>query len=268
MKNIVISIGCSFTEGVGCYNKVALKEFQKGNVSDAELLMKSYPNMLAGCIGTLIAKEMGYLYHYNYGRGGKSIKQQLDMFYKDCNKFDFFKENVFIYLGVTYPNRSSTFINGITKVIHESDIRSGEFYKEQKSELLNLDIISNQAVYINSLLNISILQNIPTIVDFMDYSKHNESIYRKVLLNENDYSNIKYVFKDRNMYLDKTDYAYCGHPNQYGYKKWAGWIFDEIEHMSVQIHKESNNVFCKSIDNNTKIELLNNNQFNIIQKHS
>jgi hypothetical protein len=147
-KKLLITMGCSFTEGVGCYDTSKMdelvfyallpKEQYKYQVNNFHEL--GWPNRLG--------KKLGYDKVINLGLGGSSISGQVKQFSEKYLDKDFSEYDVLLVWLLTDPSRISFYSNGEIKNIVSNS--NQPLYNEYVKILhdINLDTILEQIFYI------------------------------------------------------------------------------------------------------------------------
>lgn len=77
----LITLGCSFSEGVGCYDIELFNQY--GDIHNDEFQKRNNPNFLEGSIGRNLQKKFGFRDYHNYAHGGSSNKTQFLKFFQN-----------------------------------------------------------------------------------------------------------------------------------------------------------------------------------------
>lgn len=107
----IITIGCSFVQGVGVW----YEDKEKINQSNRDYHQKKYHvehmNLqLNNSIGSYLQNKLGYKKFYNFGISGTSIANQLRIWFE--NPIDVKDETVLVLLFGTYPTRMGQYLGG------------------------------------------------------------------------------------------------------------------------------------------------------------
>ena len=144
MKNVLITVGCSFTEGVGCYDYSSLNNKNPNDLSEKEF-QKYYQtqldNFLMGSWGTHLQKMLRYDLHINCGIGGSSNSHQIKNFMDTMDSWpDLSKSNVLVIWQMTYSHRFSFYHLGapITFGYDNNDINHSKHSNFIKEFIMNM----------------------------------------------------------------------------------------------------------------------------------
>lgn len=123
MKNnkVLITLGCSFTEGVGCYDYTGLSKKELDKLKelsfDSNFYGKNLDNFLYGSWGSQLQEMIGASTFYNFGKGGDSNSGQSKTFYDQIDKINLEGKEVLVVWLMTYPHRFSFYNEGIAQTI-------------------------------------------------------------------------------------------------------------------------------------------------------
>lgn len=247
-KRLLITLGCSFTEGVGCYEPSLLNE--KGEPLDKKISIHDASLDRFHTMGwpAQLQKKLGYDYLFNLGRGGsansENVKRWMEVF-SDRNLSE--EYDVLVIWMVTFSTRISFYRNGII-----SSILS--FFKHPMPEYQNLsdsylkflgenttkDASLEAYFYINVIKNICSLSNYKFLyvnvnandgrqVDsFMKGSCSLNYIHRILYPEQNGILHGVTGPSSNERLPDKV--AFCGHPNEKGYEIITERLFNLISH--------------------------------------
>lgn len=122
MKNILITLGCSFTQGDGCWDLDALNHpYFKGKTWDeldftqkSTLFDLNKERFLRYSWPSQLQEMLGYDELYNLGFGGASISHSVKMFMEDIyyRDKDFNGCNVLVIQLLSFPDRISFYTDG------------------------------------------------------------------------------------------------------------------------------------------------------------
>lgn len=233
---LLITLGCSWTEGVGCYDPPISydprKELSKDEIEYQVLnhYAKNRNRFHEHGWPNKVGMELGFDKVINLGVGGSSNSAHLKILYEFIEDNDISEYNILIIWLMTEPIRFSFYINGKVKNFQKHYI---DFY-QTKSKLMdeyineiediNLDPILEQKFYLKTLENFCISNNIDLITTSWNPS------YRFLfkIYNSNTYLHKSPRLMKPPIKVDEngnlTNYSFCRHPNENGYK----WIANEI----------------------------------------
>ena len=287
MKNnkVLITLGCSFTEGVGCYDykgvsKKQIEKYKKSKFDDG-FYSKNLDNFLKGSWGSQLQEMIGASTFYNIGQGGDSNSGQSKKLYDIIDKLDLEGKDVLIVWLMTYPHRFSFYNEGIATTVafnndpkykHSNKLVEG--YVEMINHDYDFNVVCEQFYYLRTVAELCKNRNIrfawanvqhelslKILYPLLDKYLKNSLLKNKIT----DYSFIEDLLNvDNNKEMMSK---ICGHPNQKGYKevasRFASAIFDKFPD------------FCKykleELYNNESIEYKKiplNREENKIQNHT
>lgn len=233
---LLISLGCSWTEGVGCYDPPIsydpLHELSKDEIEYQVLNHyvnnrdrfheMGWPNK--------VAKRLGFDKVINLGVGGSSNSAHLKILYEFVEDNDISEYDVLIIWLMTEPVRFSFYINGRIKNFQKHYI---DFYQTKSTLMdeyikeigdINLDPVLEHKFYLKTLENFCTSHNIDLITTSWNPA------YRFLF---KLYDSKTYLHKSPRLMKPPKDiddsgnlknYSFCRHPNENGYD----WISNEI----------------------------------------
>ena len=227
-KKLLITIGDSYTEGVGCYDEIYLNSDISFEKLTSDIYIKStdrfhefgYPN------------ELGRLLNYdkviNLASGGFAPLSNVKYFFERHLHQDYSDYEVFIFWLIPSFFRTSFYFQG--RIISKMPIGSvtDDFDKEYIKKLMEdgsheLNVTLETVFGIKIMELISKFKNYNFLFTIVDMPL--ENTLQKVYKSNNFISNFN-VFDG----LDKKDdYSICLHPNEKGYKKVAKNIYNKIQ---------------------------------------
>jgi len=231
-QNLLITLGCSWTEGVGIYESLNVTDTTK----DKDLFHRlGWPNR--------VGETLGFDKVVNLGYGGASNSSQVKLFYEYIKKINLNNYNILVIFMMTDPVRFSFFIDKSIKsytLSNKNQKMMQSYLNEIKDNLW--DLLLEQKFYIESLENLCLNKDIYLIL-----TSWNETYmqFRKIHNNKN------HLFKETNEIKPpiKNNYSFCGHPNANGYE----WISKKI----IEGIKENHpNWYGKKTNKNLKWEWL------------
>jgi hypothetical protein len=231
---LLITLGCSWTEGVGCYlppilydtlSRKSRNELDKvvdynQQENEASFRKKTWSNR--------VGKKLGFDKVINLGYSGTSNSQHVKNFY------DWIEENpniekdysILVIWLMTEPSRFSFYDDGKLQSFQPSVPESSELSKAYVKEIkdITIDSILEQKFYLKSLDSFCKLRDI----DLITTSWHDTLPYLYKYLKSETYLYKRPVImqppKTRNDDGYLINYAFCAHPSEDGYK----WIADQI----------------------------------------
>jgi|TARA_B110000259_G_C13859104_1_gene340078 hypothetical protein len=224
--NLLISMGDSWTAGVGCYNGTALDQLSRKEIHIDELMPLSLDSFAEGCWPKQLTDNLGWDL-INLSIGGCSNSGQAKILFDSipddlCKKYD----NVFVIWLLSDAYRPSFYVDGKVRSWHgeekftklcikyarpriEDAILDTNFYVKCVDKFCKSNgyhFLFGNAFGINHSLN----------------SSHNMHNYLK-----NDaFSNC----------VSPEGFSFCGHPNAHGYSLIAGKI-QEVIIMTLNIQR-------------------------------
>ena len=226
-KKLLIALGCSYTEGVGCYGDF--------NPNDPNLT-ENDENILTTRYHTYgwplaLTKKLGYDKLINIGIRGSSTSGQIKKLFEIYYEEPFEEYDVTIIWLLTQPSRISFYTNGrITNLMPHLPIKELEHLRNKES------IATAYVDFIQDIDTDPVLEQLFHIKCMEQYCENNN--YSLIIANTDLLSDslLKYFHKSK-YYLspnpvsvlteldNDTDFAFCGHPNELGYEKVSEIIF-------------------------------------------
>jgi hypothetical protein len=254
-KKLLVTLGCSFTEGVGCYEPSMLNS--DGTPNNSELYGKSKNRFHTFGWPPLLQKKLGYDVLWNLGKGGsansEATKRWMELFF---NKNLSDEYDVLIVWMVTFSERISFYKNNIIHSINGGSHTPLEqqLYQSYISFVENIvkDCVLETSFYLKVMRTICQLYNYQLLFFnvSMDEAKMLDSLTRcpnslnfafKQLYPE-CHGILHGTIQDRS--LDTV--AYCGHPNEKGYEVISERIFNMIMHEHSHLKNDFQPVECEN----------------------
>jgi hypothetical protein len=214
-RNLLITLGCSMTEGYGCYNKnydihdsfLHLDEFHKSG----------WPNKLCS--------KLKFDKCINFGKAGTGISFQTSLFSENIDYIlnEYNDWNVYVIFQLPAVNRYSFYRNG--KLTQMGDKVTSDKYANSflefhlTSENAYFDALLFQKVYIEYFIRLCEVNNFNYFL--FSFDMHDYTIFKKIILNSSNF--IKLANFDF-----FNDIAHCGHPNEVGYEKISNTLHEKI----------------------------------------
>lgn len=250
---VLITIGDSWTEGVGCYGGETpnLNSNFKNTFTDSlhetiKLEEKYQLNFHKEGWPNRVGKKLGFDKVYNLGWGGASNSSCIKTFYNFLDQYNLENNDVLVFWFMTEPLRYSFYNDGELKDYLPNTELDTNFTIEYLKEIKDItrDPILEQIFYIKVLEKTCKLYNFDLILS---------SWSRTLPTLMNLYPSEKYLFKTpqllRPPYLkigngDFLKYhSFCKHPNEDGYE----WISNKI----IEGIKENHTKWFSSISNDS-----------------
>ena len=232
---LLITLGCSFTEGVGCYDPQTLIN-NKGDVESlSTIYAKNKERFHEYSWPSLLQKMLNYDELINLGLGGASTSGNLKVFFEKYKDIDFSeKYDVLIIWFVPHSTRFSFYRNGhVVNIIPTMDhnIYNRYTYKLGLEYVnfignLSLDPTLDQLFYIKVMEDHCKLKNynfLFTLTDPLSESLYNK-LYDGKCMMLNGKSPLPNVYE--NPHLKSLA---CDHPNEKGYEIVAQTFFNWIQ---------------------------------------
>lgn len=230
-KKLLITLGCSFTEGVGCYEPSLLDE--KGNplfdhltVYDASLdrfHRYGWPARLQ--------EKLKYDCLWNLGAGGasnsSSVKQWFDVMSNESLSKQY---DVLVVWMVTFAARISFYKGGRVFPLIPNGIngRQGQALYENYIDFLGDDF--KKDTLLETLFYVKIIKNICSLAgyNFLYLNVDNEEGKELDLMLKSPAKSLNPMLQGTGPIESTYDFAYCGHPTESSYELIAEKIFQAI----------------------------------------
>jgi hypothetical protein len=231
MSKLLITLGDSFTHGVGCYEPELLIKYTNNEISIPEMYIKSGDRFMKYGWPPRLAKNLNYEL-INLGLGGSSNSGMAKSFIK--NEFEKLREvyeNVIVILLISDPIRFSFYQYGnIVSINSSSDLVTHKELYDAYVRFINLpdvDCTLETVFYIKSIESFCKANN----YHFFYGSAYTniDEISRFYKTNQNLH---KYLYKNAPQYMmqliDESSLAICGHPNENGYAMISDSIYQVL----------------------------------------
>jgi len=254
-KKLLITMGCSFTEGMGCYDEKLQKKL---NISKGEglvlpwssnynkLFLDSKPSFHEHGWPVKVGKMLGYDNLINLGLSGSSTSGQVKLFMEKFSTINFSEYDcVNIIWMLTDPSRFSFYLHYINRDFHPGlgdEGISKEYLKMVDS--INFDFTLEQIFYIKVMEQICKGNDIKLLITHWDGDMFDEL---NKMYNSNSYMKTTSSFP-----IDFSRYPslrsnLCAHPNKLGYEHVATKMVDVIKkfHSNFVVGELNNNMKWK-----------------------
>jgi hypothetical protein len=230
-KKLLITMGCSFTEGVGCWDLDSLPENLTTSHPDyRKFWYENKPNFHKLGWPNRLGKKLGYDKVINLGLGGSSTSGQAKWVFNEYLNKDFSEWDVLVVWLLSDASRISFYKDGeIVNQMNNPDYPDNHAYNGyikflSDSKTFNEDLILEQLFYRNIIKTICELKSY-NFLTFNLYSANNNHIFHKFNRNDKTYSPI---FLDKGVpgeYFSKI----CSHWNELGYEYVATNMYNWIK---------------------------------------
>lgn len=233
-KKLLITLGCSYTEGVGCYEPSELtnEKLPRGVGDGFEIYAKSLDRFHNFGWPTRLQKQLQYDSLWNLGNAGASnsqlVKRWMELF-ADKNLSE--EYDVLVLWMVTYAERISFYKNGKITSFNANANHISELYSSYIKFLGNnvsKDTMLETYFYVNTIQNICKLSNCNFLYINVD---HNQGKTLDSLMKSSSSLNFQYKEKYPHKSIITNfgeNTAFCGHPNEQGYEDIANILYDLI----------------------------------------
>ena len=157
-KKLLITMGCSYTEGVGCYDvdkmsksvHYALLPREEEIIQRKNFHRLGWPNRLG--------KKLGYDKVINLGLGGSSTSGQVKQFFEKHVDKDLSEWDVLIVWLLSEPSRISFYKNGCIENFCPSD--SNTMYVEYLKWINQTNYDSDVDLFLENIFHIKIIEQL------------------------------------------------------------------------------------------------------------
>jgi len=223
----IITIGCSFVQGVGMWYEDVEPITSENRERHQQTYREEHLNVqLNNSIGAELQKELGYKTFINFGISGTSISNQLRIWFENPPKVN---GDVLVLLFGTYPTRMGQYLNGSIGDVDLLDSFWSYPFKGEEKEDRTIEQIDFD-------LHLDFIHNLRV---FKDYCEIRNWKFEYCLMND-DYPNIYHKevgnsfpnpFKEFQTELNEDEKCHLSpHPNSVGYKKiynkFIKWVLD------------------------------------------
>jgi hypothetical protein len=229
---LLITLGCSFTEGVGCYSDESIEWYnsKKDKLNEPEIFTilrsKNYERFRNNGWPFLLSKKLKFNKLINMGFGGSSTSGQLKRFFEKYDEFELEKYDTTIIWLLSPSARFSKYINQTISDISIYDRIANSYHRLAT----NTDYTLEQIFTMRCMIELCKSYNINLYFDSWDY--HTKDSISTIC---SKYSQLKYIL---NHYLNISGIdsihstnvykSICDHPNQQGYKEMTRLIYEKL----------------------------------------
>jgi len=238
MKNILITLGCSFTHGDGCYDYSILeqspfnsREYSKLNDTEKQLFYQlNQNNFLNKGWPSQLQEMLGFDELYNLGIGGAANSQSVKIFMDELYYRDFENSNVVVIWLHGFHHRISFYNDGVVKSYSHDSKLHNEYIREISD--INTDTRLETYFYLKLMKELCNNKNwkfLYTSIKSNDIQYFNEYYHNDILLD--NFMNISIPWPVNKSNKSKI----CAHPNELGYTDIAKTIYDWIQVSDIKI---------------------------------
>jgi hypothetical protein len=231
-QRVLITLGDSWTEGVGCYGieetNLFVDENKRISLSRRQEFVDRYlDNFHKEGWPNRVGKKLGFDKVINLGWGASSNSSDVKSFYNFVRHNDFSDSEVLVIWMMTDPVRFSFYIDSELKDYMYYSGFSSELSKEYINELKDFDKdpILEQIYYIESLKTLCDLNGLDLVLTSWSKTFH---LLTRLYQSKNYLFGTGFFLKPP---YDKSDdgktykyHSFCLHPNELGYE----WVADKI----------------------------------------
>jgi hypothetical protein len=170
-KKLLITMGCSFTEGVGAYKNNISQLHEKGNLRNdfnGNIYRLNRPRFHKYAWGHQLQKKLNYDVHYNLGSAGSSdsfaAKRFVEMFHKTSLSEEY---DVLVIWGLTFPERISFYKQGIIHSIMPG-MKNTENFKKYTLGVSYTNFIDDRFFdpLLEQIFYVNVIKDLCTLYDF------------------------------------------------------------------------------------------------------
>jgi len=235
---ILITLGDSWTEGVGAYNPPIIYDIQKPftNNEITNIIEKNFQNNIENFHNkswcNIVGKKLNFDKVFNLGRISASNSENLKILNDFITTFPINDYDILVIWLMTEPSRFSFYIDGSLKSYQPSFSHANKLAKEYTNEIkkLKLDTLLEQKFYVQMMESFCKSKEIDLIITswhetFVDFYKlyHSKNYLHKTPIylqppNDTTEDNSSHIY-----------YSFCSHPNENGYEWIAKKIIEGIK---------------------------------------
>lgn len=244
-KKLLITMGCSLTEGVGCYGDMTKEKWNQDMYEDFLDRFHQY------AWPTHLVKKMGYDKLINLGLGASSTSGQLKQFsekylHKDLSEYD-----VLIIWLLTDSSRFSFYLdyqihNYLCTFVDDSESTLSKSYIHEMNDI-NADTLLEQVFYIKMMEQICENKGYKLLLVNSSSDEHKRLVDFYESDNYLTIDNPHTIFNndaEGDEYLSPIG---CHHPNESGYEIVSNKIFDLIQKNYSSLINDIKPIECEMI---------------------
>jgi len=226
MTDLLITLGDSWTEGVGCYLPETRESFKLTHTITHQEYLKNRDNFHINGWPTHLQRMLGYEQLVNFGLGGSSIAGVFKNFIDKYDNKDFsVYDNITMVWLLTYPARLGFYSGGEICNITPHDLSTDPVHFKKLRDAYYNFIVDEDDIFREAFFLIKIMngwcksRNINFIFSVMDETM--SSTISKYYKYDNFFP---YVLPNQQKFPHLFS-EICGHPNENGYKYIAENMF-------------------------------------------
>jgi hypothetical protein len=231
---LLITMGCSYTEGIGCWDLSTIPEDMKQNnvwnKKYVDVYNQNKNNFHENGWPNKLCKKLGYDKVLNIGLGGSSISGQMKSFIEKFDKNSFLDYDVLIVWLLTEPSRFSFYKNGSVHNILPNektyvDNVIGPCYLDFIDDLI-LDPLLEEIFYIKTFINVCENNGYGLVLTYWEKNSGTHLL--------NQFKSPYFLYNHPHDLLPPWPYddpygsSICLHPNENGYELLAENIYKGI----------------------------------------
>ena len=217
--NLLISMGDSWTAGVGCYDDAALDQLSRKEIKMDRLYPLSLDSFAKNCWPKQLTDKLGWDL-INLSSGGESNSGQAKLLFDSipddlCKKYN----NVFVIWLLSDPHRPSFYVDGEIQSYNTDTPMYKLVQKTLKPSSNDAQLETN--FYIKCVEKFCKSNNYHFLFGNAFGESHTLNNHKS-----NMHANLKYsTFKE---FVPKNEYAFCQHPTMHGYTAIMNEIYNLI----------------------------------------
>lgn len=233
MKRLLITMGCSVTEGLGCYDYSKIPNISNWQELSPKDFKDQFPRFHKLGWPNRVGKKLGFDKVINLGFGGSSNSAHVKQFSENYLEKDFSDYEVLVIWMLTEPSRFSFYHNN--KIAHlnskgDSDIEKA-YLNFVKSDV---DYLREEIFYIKMMEQICENKGYDLVLTYWDniIHRHTRLLYESKYWITRDYEDTDLVkIHSWKEVTEKENLKskICDHPNELGYEMIANDIVGAIK---------------------------------------
>jgi len=213
-KKLLITMGCSFTEGVGCWDMSVTPNSARQDGDEWSILLNHPKNKLKfhrDGWPNRVGKKLGFDKVINIAKGGGSTSGQVKKFIKTIVPMDFSEYDVFILFQLPNPNRFSFYSHRVVEDLtpHHPNLLYEGYVKFIESDY---DLFLEQIFYIDVMGELCKSKKFDfRTISLLTGNDIDYRFYRDNLNNKKETPRMVLTLKESLSPI-------CGHPDEVGYE--------------------------------------------------
>jgi hypothetical protein len=243
-KKLLITLGCSYTEGVGCYIPELLVD-NNPTIPVDEIYTRSLSRFHTLGWPAHLQKKLQYDCLYNLGKASASNSQTVKQWFERFSDTNLSTEfEVLVFWLVTFPGRISFYRNGkVTSLLPSTkygcnlDEDLYQSYVQFLGDAYNKDTMLETHFYVNIIKNICDMNkyNFLYLNTLRTDGEELDSLMQSRKNSLNSYISPLYNQVMDGFTKENNMLSFCNHPNEKGYEVMADRIFNGIQQEHPQL---------------------------------